>query len=40
MRNSFLLAKIFAIEVRADYSWFLGLGLVIWSLGAHYFPMT
>jgi Zn-dependent protease/predicted transcriptional regulator len=40
MRNSFLLAKIFGIEVRADYSWFLGLGLVIWSLGAHYFPMT
>lgn len=40
MRNSLLLAKIFGIEVRADFSWFLGVGLVIWSLGGHYFPMT
>ncbi len=40
MRNSILLAKLFSIEVRADYSWFLGLCVIIWSLGAYYFPMT
>lgn len=40
MRNSFLIATIFGIEIRGDFSLFLGFGLVLWSLGSHYFPMS
>lgn len=40
MRNSFSLGKLFGIEIRADFSWLIGLVLLVWLLSAHYFPMT
>ncbi len=40
MRNSFSLGKLFGIELRADFSWLIGLVLVVWLLDAHYFPMS
>ena len=40
MRNSFSLGKLFDIELRADFSWLIGLVLLVWLLAAHYFPMT
>ncbi len=38
MRNSFTIATVFNIEIRADLSWALGFGAIIWSLGGFYFP--
>ncbi len=38
--NSFSLGRLFGIELRADFSWLIGLVLLIWLLSAHYFPMT
>ena len=40
MHNSFSLGKLFGIEIRADFSWLIGLVLLVWLLNAHYFPMT
>jgi Zn-dependent protease/CBS domain-containing protein len=39
MKNALTLGRIFGIEVRLDYSWFIVFVLVTWSLSAHYFPM-
>src|SRR6266545_1676249 len=39
MKNALTLGRIFGIEVRLDYSWFIVFALVTWSLSAHYFPM-
>lgn len=39
MRNTLRIGRIFGIEVRLDYSWFIVFALVTWSLSAHYFPM-
>ena len=38
MRNSFLLGTFFGVELRADLSWLVAFGLVVWMLSAHYFP--
>ncbi|MBI3361126.1 MAG: site-2 protease family protein [Chloroflexi bacterium] len=40
MRNSFSLGTIFGIELRADLSWLVAFGLVVWMLSAHDFPMN
>lgn len=40
MRNSFVLGTLFGIELRADFSWLIGFGLLVWMLAAHYFPMN
>lgn len=34
------LPRLFGIEVRIDYSWFIVFGLVLWTLAAGYFPQT
>lgn len=34
------LPRVFGIEVRIDYSWFIVFGLVLWTLAAGYFPRT
>ncbi len=39
LKNSLRLGKIFGIEIRLDYSWFIVFTLVTWSLSTHYFPM-
>lgn len=38
MRHSFSLGTFFGIELRADWSWPVAFGLVLWLLGAQYFP--
>jgi len=38
MRNTINLGKIFGIQIRIDYSWFIIFLLITWSLGSHYFP--
>jgi len=38
MRNTINLGKIFSIQIRIDYSWFIIFLLITWSLGGHYFP--
>ena len=38
MRTSFSLGTLFGIELRADWSWLLTFGLVVWYLDAGYFP--
>jgi len=38
MRNTIHLGKIFGIQIRIDYSWFIIFLLISWSLGSHYFP--
>lgn len=38
MRNAIRLGKIFGIELRLDYSWFIIFILITWSLAGHYFP--
>lgn len=40
MRNAIRLGRVFGIEIGLDYSWFIVLALVTWSLAAHYFPMN
>jgi len=40
MRNALSLGRIYGIELRLDFSWFIVFALVTWSLGAHYFPMN
>lgn len=40
MRNALSLGKIFGIEVRLDYSWFIIFVMVTWSLAVHHFPMN
>lgn len=40
MKNAIRVGKIYGIEVRLDYSWFIVFVLVTWSLSAHYFPMN
>ncbi len=34
------LLRLFGIEIRLDYSWFIVFGLVLWTLSAGYFPQT
>ena len=34
------IGRIFGIEIKLDYSWFIIFVLVAWSLANHYFPMT
>lgn len=38
MRNTINLGKIFDIQIKIDYSWFIIFLLITWSLGGHYFP--
>lgn len=38
MRRSFSLGTFFGIELRADWSWPVAFGLVMWLLAAQYFP--
>jgi Zn-dependent protease/predicted transcriptional regulator len=38
MRNTIQLGKIFGIQIKIDYSWFIIFLLISWSLGSHYFP--
>jgi Zn-dependent protease/CBS domain-containing protein len=38
MRNAIRLGKIFGIELKLDYSWFIIFILITWSLAGHYFP--
>jgi len=38
MRNTIELGKIFGIQIRIDYSWFIIFLLITWSLASHYFP--
>lgn len=38
--NSVSLGRVFGIELRLDYSWFLVFALVTWMLVSHHFPMT
>jgi Zn-dependent protease len=40
MRNALSLGRVFGIELKLDYSWFIIFALVAWSLGGYYFPMT
>lgn len=39
MGNTFSLGRLFGIELKLDYSWFIIFFLVAWSLAGHYFPM-
>ena len=39
MKNTVRLGKIFGIEIRLDYSWFVIFALVTWSLSTGHFPM-
>ncbi len=38
MGKSFTIARMFGIEIRADFSWLVIAALIFWSLGSHYFP--
>lgn len=40
MGNAFSIGRVFGIELRLDYSWFIVFFLVSWSLASHYFPMV
>ena len=40
MRNTLSLGRIFGIEIKLDYSWFIIFALVVWSLADYYFPTT
>ncbi len=37
-RNTLSLGRIFGIEIKLDYSWFIVFALVVWSLAGYYFP--
>jgi len=39
-RNALSLGRVFGIEVKLDYSWFIVFALVVWSLADYYFPST
>lgn len=39
MKNALKIGKLFGIEIRLDYSWFVIFVLVTWSLSAGHFPM-
>jgi Zn-dependent protease len=39
VKNALRLGKIFGIEIRLDYSWFIIFALVTWSLSTGHFPM-
>lgn len=39
-KSGIRLGRIFGIELRLDYTWFIIFVLVAWSLAAHYFPDT
>jgi Zn-dependent protease/CBS domain-containing protein len=39
VKNTLRLGKIFGIEIRLDYSWFIIFALVTWSLSTGHFPM-
>jgi len=39
-RNNLNLGRIFGIEIKLDYTWFVVFALVVWSLANHYFPMS
>ncbi|MFQ6058915.1 MAG: site-2 protease family protein [Anaerolineae bacterium] len=38
MRNTLSLGRVFGIEIKLDYSWFIIFALLAWSLAGHYFP--
>jgi Zn-dependent protease/CBS domain-containing protein len=38
MSNTLRLGRVFGIELRLDYSWFIIFILITWSLSGHYFP--
>lgn len=38
--NTLRLGRLFGIEVKLDYSWFIIFALVTWSLARQYFPMA
>jgi len=38
MRNTLNLGRIFNIQIRIDYTWFIIFLLITWSLGSYYFP--
>ncbi len=40
MRNTLGLGRVFGIQIKLDYSWFIVFTLVVWSLADHYFPTT
>jgi Zn-dependent protease/predicted transcriptional regulator len=40
MSRTLRIGRIFGIEIRLDYSWFIAFALVAWSLVRHYFPST
>ena len=37
-RKALRLGRLFGIELRLDYSWFIIFILIAWSLASHYFP--
>jgi len=39
MKNALKIGKLFGIEIRLDYSWFVVFFLVTWSLSTGHFPM-
>ena len=39
MRNYFQIGRLFGINIKIDYSWFVIFALVTWTLGSHYFPI-
>ena len=34
------IGRVFGVDIKLDYSWFIILVLVVWSLSTHYFPTT
>lgn len=40
MGNTLQLGRLFGIELKLDYSWFIIFTLIAWFLAGHYFPMT
>lgn len=40
LSNALRLGRLFGIELKLDYSWFIIFILMVWSLAGHYFPMV
>ena len=39
-RNALSLGRVFGIEIKLDYSWFIIFALVAWSLASYHFPRS
>jgi len=40
LRNTLSVGRVFGIELKIDYSWFIIFALMAWSLAGYYFPQT